>query len=70
MFYSIQNVWESVSAKNMADVRELTPEFYFLPDFLTNVNSAWSHVPPWIRKKAALNGWRRMRYDATVMADE
>ncbi|KAF1830743.1 beach-domain-containing protein [Decorospora gaudefroyi] len=38
MFYSIQNVWESVSAKNMADVRELTPEFYFLPDFLTNVN--------------------------------
>ncbi|KAH6864948.1 hypothetical protein BKA58DRAFT_321630 [Alternaria rosae] len=38
MFYSIQNVWDSVSAKNMADVRELTPEFYFLPDFLTNVN--------------------------------
>jgi hypothetical protein len=38
MFYSIQNVWESVSAKNMADVRELTPEFYFLPDFLSNVN--------------------------------
>ncbi|KAF1940088.1 beach-domain-containing protein [Clathrospora elynae] len=38
MFYSIKNVWESVSAKNMADVRELTPEFYFLPDFLTNVN--------------------------------
>lgn len=38
MFYSIQNVWESASNKNMADVRELTPEFFFLPDFLTNVN--------------------------------
>ena len=38
MFYSIQNVWESASNKNMADVRELTPEFFFLPDFLVNVN--------------------------------
>ncbi|KAF2703728.1 beach-domain-containing protein [Pleomassaria siparia CBS 279.74] len=38
MFYSIQNVWESASEKNMADVRELTPEFFFLPEFLTNVN--------------------------------
>lgn len=38
MFHSIQNAWESVSSKNMADVRELTPEFFFLPDFLTNVN--------------------------------
>ncbi|PVI05394.1 beach-domain-containing protein [Periconia macrospinosa] len=38
MFYSIQGAWDSASAKNMADVRELTPEFFFLPDFLTNVN--------------------------------
>jgi hypothetical protein len=38
MFYSIKGAWDSVSAKNMADVRELTPEFFFLPDFLTNVN--------------------------------
>lgn len=38
MFYSIQNAWESASNKNMADVRELTPEFFYLPDFLTNVN--------------------------------
>lgn len=38
MFYSIQNTWDSASNKNMADVRELTPEFFFLPDFLTNVN--------------------------------
>ncbi|CAI6309176.1 unnamed protein product [Periconia digitata] len=39
MFYSIQGAWDSASAKNMADVRELTPEFFFLPDFLSNVNS-------------------------------
>ncbi|KAF2134921.1 beach-domain-containing protein [Dothidotthia symphoricarpi CBS 119687] len=39
MFYSIQNAWDSASNKNMADVRELTPEFFFLPDFLTNVNA-------------------------------
>ncbi|PSN72526.1 beach-domain-containing protein [Corynespora cassiicola Philippines] len=38
MFYSILGAWQSVSMKNMADVRELTPEFYFLPEFLTNVN--------------------------------
>lgn len=38
MFHSIRGAWESASEKNMADVRELTPEFFFLPDFLTNVN--------------------------------
>ncbi|KAL6705713.1 Beige protein-like 1 [Coniothyrium glycines] len=38
MFHSIQSAWESVSNKNMADVRELTPEFFYLPDFLKNVN--------------------------------
>jgi WD40 repeat protein len=38
MFYSIHGAWESASEKNMADVRELTPEFFFLPDFLTNIN--------------------------------
>jgi hypothetical protein len=38
LFYSIQNAWESASEKNMADARELTPEFFFLPEFLTNVN--------------------------------
>lgn len=38
MFYSIRGAWESASEKNMADVRELTPEFFFLADFLTNVN--------------------------------
>ncbi|KAF2867316.1 hypothetical protein BDV95DRAFT_502883 [Massariosphaeria phaeospora] len=38
MFYSIKEAWESASETNMADARELTPEFFCLPDFLTNVN--------------------------------
>ncbi|KAF2265101.1 beach-domain-containing protein [Lojkania enalia] len=38
MFYSIGNAWDSASRTNMSDVRELTPEFYYLPEFLTNVN--------------------------------
>ncbi|KAH9861669.1 hypothetical protein J1614_011422 [Plenodomus biglobosus] len=66
MFYSIQNVWESASNKNMADVRELTPEFFFLPDFLTNVNgynfglrsdgSSIDNVqlPPWAKGDPAI----------------
>jgi len=66
MFYSIQNVWESVSNKNMADVRELTPEFFFLPDFLINVNgynfgvrsdgSSIDNVelPPWAKGDPAI----------------
>lgn len=66
MFYSIQNAWDSASNKNMADVRELTPEFFFLPDFLTNVNgynfglrsdnSSIDNVqlPPWAKGDPAL----------------
>ena len=30
--------WESASERNMSDVRELIPEFYYLPDFLVNSN--------------------------------
>jgi len=66
MFYSIKNAWDSASAKNMADVRELTPEFFFLPDFLTNVNgydfglrSDGSRIdnvqlPPWAKGDPAI----------------
>jgi hypothetical protein len=66
MFYSIQGAWDSASAKNMADVRELTPEFFFLPDFLTNVNdydfglrSDGSRIdnvqlPPWAKGDPAI----------------
>lgn len=38
LFYSIEKTWTSASRDNMTDVRELTPEFFYLPEFLTNVN--------------------------------
>lgn len=38
MFHSVQNEWESASKDNMSDVRELIPEFFYLPDFLVNSN--------------------------------
>ncbi|XP_006897794.1 PREDICTED: WD repeat- and FYVE domain-containing protein 4-like [Elephantulus edwardii] len=39
MFHSVKNAWESASKENMSDVRELTPEFFYLPEFLTNWNA-------------------------------
>nr|XP_015201808.1 PREDICTED: WD repeat- and FYVE domain-containing protein 4 isoform X1 [Lepisosteus oculatus] len=38
MFHSVKKEWESASRDNMSDVRELTPEFFYLPDFLVNSN--------------------------------
>ncbi|KAL3475137.1 hypothetical protein BJX99DRAFT_230303 [Aspergillus californicus] len=38
LFYSIGKAWESASRGNMSDVRELIPEFFFLPEFLVNSN--------------------------------
>ncbi|XP_053165881.1 WD repeat- and FYVE domain-containing protein 4-like [Hemicordylus capensis] len=38
MFHSMKNTWDSVSKDNMTDVRELIPEFFYLPEFLTNCN--------------------------------
>ena len=38
LFYSIEKAWSSASTENMTDVRELIPEFYYLPDFLLNSN--------------------------------
>ncbi|KAF2221703.1 hypothetical protein BDZ85DRAFT_313918 [Elsinoe ampelina] len=38
LFDSIERTWQSASKQNVADVRELTPEFYYLPEFLTNIN--------------------------------
>ncbi|XP_078055406.1 WD repeat- and FYVE domain-containing protein 4 [Mustelus asterias] len=38
MFFSIKRDWESSSRDNMSDVRELIPEFFYLPDFLLNHN--------------------------------
>ncbi|KAL1958650.1 hypothetical protein VTO42DRAFT_3993 [Malbranchea cinnamomea] len=39
LFYSVAKAWESAAkSPGNTDVRELTPEFYYLPDFLVNVN--------------------------------
>ncbi|KAL4917006.1 hypothetical protein BDW62DRAFT_91411 [Aspergillus aurantiobrunneus] len=38
LFYSIGKAWESASRQNMSDVRELIPEFFYLPEFLVNSN--------------------------------
>ncbi|TGZ78286.1 beach-domain-containing protein [Ascodesmis nigricans] len=39
LFHSIEKAWNSASRDNMADVRELIPEFFFLPEFLVNSNN-------------------------------
>ncbi|AAS53991.2 AFR620Wp [Eremothecium gossypii ATCC 10895] len=38
LFNSIERTWKSASKESTTDVRELTPEFYYLPDFLQNIN--------------------------------
>ncbi|KAH0568814.1 WD repeat and FYVE domain-containing protein 3 [Cotesia glomerata] len=38
MFNSIKEAWSSASKHNMADVKELIPEFFYLPEFLINSN--------------------------------
>jgi len=38
LFYSIEKAWTSASRDTTTDVRELIPEFFYLPDFLTNSN--------------------------------
>jgi hypothetical protein len=39
LFNSIDRAWKSASHDNTTDVRELTPEFFFLPEFLINSNN-------------------------------
>jgi hypothetical protein len=38
LFSDIHKTWLSASRDNMTDVRELIPEFFYLPEFLTNLN--------------------------------
>lgn len=38
LFNSIGKAWSSASKENTTDVRELTPEFFYLPEFLENRN--------------------------------
>lgn len=37
-FASIEKAWKSASEVSRGDVRELTPEFFYLPNFLVNTN--------------------------------
>ncbi|SCU96958.1 LADA_0H03686g1_1 [Lachancea dasiensis] len=39
LFNSIERAWCSASRENTTDVRELIPEFFYLPDFLINKNA-------------------------------
>ncbi|KAG0249421.1 hypothetical protein BG011_009323 [Mortierella polycephala] len=39
LFHSIGKSWVSASQKTMSDVRELIPEFFYLPEFLMNTNA-------------------------------
>lgn len=38
LFYSIEQAWRSSSKENMADVRELIPEFFYLSEMFINGN--------------------------------
>lgn len=38
LFQSIPDAWMSASSRNKTDVRELIPEFFCVPEFLTNLN--------------------------------
>ncbi|KAG6445369.1 hypothetical protein O3G_MSEX003892 [Manduca sexta] len=61
MFHSIKEAWNSASRHNMADVKELIPEFFYLPEFLLNSNNfdlgckqsgvalGDAVLPPWAR---------------------
>lgn len=39
LFQSVGKSWKSASELNSNDVRELIPEFYYLPDMMENKNS-------------------------------
>lgn len=61
MFYNIKAAYQSAAYENLQDVRELIPEFFYLPHFLMNVNNIHfgstqkgevvNHVvlPPWAK---------------------
>ncbi|KAL9189629.1 hypothetical protein ACHAXT_009304 [Thalassiosira profunda] len=38
LFHNVGASWSSASSENLQDVRELIPEFFYLPDFLVNSN--------------------------------
>ena len=73
MFHSVKEAWLSASTRNNADVRELIPEFFYLPEFLANHNRfdlgrKQSGVelddvvlPPWARGKF-LTRMRKLKF--------
>ena len=38
LFHDVGRSWRSASSENLQDVRELIPEFFYLPDFFSNTN--------------------------------
>ncbi|KAL5505258.1 hypothetical protein EMCRGX_G006660 [Ephydatia muelleri] len=38
LFHSIPDAWKSASQSNMADIKELVPEFLYMPEFQVNGN--------------------------------
>ena len=38
LFHSVREAWWFAAQLNMADIKELIPEFFYLPDFLVNAN--------------------------------
>lgn len=39
MFHSVGDAWMSAAKNNMADVKELIPEFFYLPEMFVNANN-------------------------------
>lgn len=39
LFYSVEKAWNLAARDNYADVRELIPEFFYLPEFLVNLSN-------------------------------
>ena len=39
LFHDVGKSWRTASEDNLQDVRELIPEFFYLPDFLVNTNN-------------------------------
>ncbi|KAG7214326.1 hypothetical protein INR49_023143 [Caranx melampygus] len=54
MFHSVREAWLSASKHNMADVKELIPEFFYLPEFMLNSNNF--DLGQCLRKCAKQNG--------------
>jgi Beige/BEACH domain/PH domain associated with Beige/BEACH len=39
LFHDVGRSWKSASSENLQDVRELIPEFFYLPEFFSNTNN-------------------------------